>query len=92
MKALYTLTAACLAGLFLSACAHSFNPQTSDLSSKDQCITLQRQMMFSNSLTGAAANDSRWNNQVQNQRLNQQFNNLNCYQELEAARANQPQK
>lgn len=68
----------------LSACAHSYNPQTTSLSVNDQCTALQRQMLFGNNYS---INSSQWSNQVDQHQLQKQFHELNCYKVLNETKA-----
>lgn len=76
------------AGVLLSACA--FNPQNSVPSTQQQCRILQRKMLFKNDFN--AARNDQWGNQVQQQQLQQQFEDLHCYDVLDNARKSQPKK
>ncbi|OGT30657.1 MAG: hypothetical protein A3E87_06765 [Gammaproteobacteria bacterium RIFCSPHIGHO2_12_FULL_35_23] len=74
--------------ILLSACG--YNPQTTFLSPTKQCQSLQRQMLFVGSYN--PANSSPEQNIAQRQQIQQQFQNLHCYQVLEKARSEQPGK
>lgn len=71
----------------LAACV--FNPQHK-LSAADQCRSLQHEMLFTGSFNPAKTTDtSVINNRTS---LQQQFQNLHCYDVLEKARKSQPGK
>ena len=77
-RSLYSLALIGLASVLLSGC-FGYNPQTSGLSTQEQCLTLQRQMLFVNP---DRVGDSQWSNQVKQTELQKEFHHLNCYEVL----------
>lgn len=64
-----------VAVLELTACG-AFNPQTSEMTQKNQCIALQREILFNGDMT--SSNTTQWQSTNNRLALQQQFDQMHC--------------
>jgi hypothetical protein len=60
----------------LTACHGSFNPQTSKPSKRDQCIAIQRKMVFNDNFR--QSNVSEWDRSTKRAGLMKSFTKMHC--------------
>lgn len=72
-----------IGGAFISltACA-GFNPQTAEMTQKNQCIALQRNILFAGNLTSDNNNQNQFQTNNQQLQMQQQFDKMHCREVL----------
>ena len=84
----FKLFAVILPTVLLSACG--YNPLSSVPPATQQCIGIQRKILFAEDSSPSA--NTPWKDQVRRQQLQKQFADQHCYKILQAAKGDSPVK